>query len=86
MVSLQSHPCVFVSQVKYWESGQSEGQAETIAVSSRENHTKLENLRPYTEYIIEVRGYNSAGYGLPSHHFRVLTKKPRMLLFTVVYH
>ncbi|XP_004563822.3 contactin-1a [Maylandia zebra] len=63
-------------QVKYWESGQSEGQAETIAVSSRENHTKLENLRPYTEYIIEVRGYNSAGYGPPSHHFRVLTKKP----------
>uniref|UniRef100_A0A669D359 Contactin 1 n=1 Tax=Oreochromis niloticus TaxID=8128 RepID=A0A669D359_ORENI len=62
--------------VKYWESGQSEGQAETIGVSSRENHTKLENLRPYTEYIIEVRGYNSAGYGPPSHHFRVLTKKP----------
>lgn len=63
-------------QVKYWKAGENEGEALKVVVSSRENHTKLENLTPYTDYIIEVRGYNSAGYGPASHHFRVLTKKP----------
>uniref|UniRef100_A0A8C4FCK8 Contactin 1 n=1 Tax=Dicentrarchus labrax TaxID=13489 RepID=A0A8C4FCK8_DICLA len=64
-------------QVKYWRNHEdSEGGAQRLTVSGRENHTKLEGLRADSNYLIEVRGYNSAGYGPASQHLQIHTKKP----------
>lgn len=64
-------------QVKYWRNHEdSEGGAQRVVVSSRENHTKLEGLKPDSPYFIEIRGYNSAGYGPASKHYQIHTKKP----------
>jgi len=73
--------------VKYWRNHEDgEGGAKRVAVSSREKHTKLDGLEPNSSYFIEVRGYNSAGYGPPSKHLKIQTKKPRMLCFEAVEH
>ncbi|XP_041852368.1 contactin-1a [Melanotaenia boesemani] len=64
-------------QVKYWRNHEDgEGRARRVAVSSRENHTKLDGLEPFSNYLIEIRGCNSAGCGPPSKHFKIQTKKP----------
>ncbi|XP_023123676.2 contactin-1a isoform X2 [Amphiprion ocellaris] len=64
-------------QVKYWRNHEdSEGGAQRVMVSSRENHTKLEGLKPDSPYFIEIRGYNSAGFGMASKHYQIHTKKP----------
>uniref|UniRef100_A0A1A8NW40 Contactin 1 n=3 Tax=Nothobranchius pienaari TaxID=704102 RepID=A0A1A8NW40_9TELE len=64
-------------QIKYWRNHEDgEGGAQRVVLPGTENHTKLEGLKPNSEYLIEVRGYNSAGYGPPSSHFRIHTKKP----------
>ncbi|XP_071350262.1 contactin-1a-like [Trachinotus anak] len=64
-------------QVKYWRNQEdSEGGAQRVVVPGKENHTRLEGMKPDSQYLIEVRGYNSAGYGPPSEHLRIHTKKP----------
>ncbi|XP_008304413.1 contactin-1a-like isoform X2 [Stegastes partitus] len=64
-------------QVKYWRNHEdSEGGAQRVVVSGTENHTKLEGLKPDSHYFIEVRGYNTAGYGPASKHLQIHTKKP----------
>lgn len=63
-------------QVKYWKNhDDSEGGAQKVVVSGRENQTRLEGMKPDSYYLIEVRGYNSAGYGPASERFHVHTKK-----------
>ncbi|KAM9854667.1 contactin-1a [Aulostomus maculatus] len=63
-------------QVKFWRSQEdSEGGAQRVVVSGRENQTRLEGLKPDTLYLIEVRGYNSAGYGPPSEPIQIQTKR-----------
>ncbi|KAM8860475.1 contactin-1a isoform 1-T2 [Synchiropus picturatus] len=63
-------------QIKYWRhKEENEAGANRVAVSGRENHTTLEGLNPDTNYIIEIRGYNSAGYGPPSEHLHLHTKR-----------
>uniref|UniRef100_A0A8C1XQY0 Contactin 1 n=1 Tax=Cyprinus carpio TaxID=7962 RepID=A0A8C1XQY0_CYPCA len=55
-------------QVRYWrESVENEASAQRALVSSRENHTRLDNMKPNSHYLIEVRAYNGAGYGPASH-------------------
>ncbi|XP_074533175.1 contactin-1a [Halichoeres trimaculatus] len=64
-------------QVKYWRNQKdSEGEAQRVAVSGRDNHTRFDGMKPNSYYFIEVRGYNSAGYGPPSRRLQILTKKP----------
>ncbi|XP_075905735.1 contactin-1a [Nelusetta ayraudi] len=65
-------------QVKYWRSHEdSEGGAKTLPVStSKGNHTKLVELWPNSDYLIEVRAFNSAGFGPPSERLLIRTKKP----------
>ncbi|XP_039989807.1 contactin-1a-like [Xiphias gladius] len=71
---LQSH--VDGYQVKYWRNQEdSEGGAQRVVVPGRENHTRLEGMKPDSHYLIEVRAYNSAGYGPPSEHLQIHTKK-----------
>ncbi|MEQ2303075.1 hypothetical protein AMECASPLE_012985, partial [Ameca splendens] len=63
--------------VKYWRQNEdSEGGAPRVVVSGKINHTRLESLKPSSVYIIEIRGFNSAGYGPPSKHIKIHTKKP----------
>lgn len=74
-----------MSQVKYWRSNEdSEGGAQRVVVPSRENHTRLEDMKANSNYLVEVRGYNSAGYGPPSERLNIRTKKSRMLCFKEV--
>lgn len=78
--SRQCHLCMF--QVKFWRNHEdSEGTAQSVIVPSRENHTRLEGMKANSNYFVEVRGYNSAGYGPPSERLLIHTKKPRMLFF-----
>ncbi|XP_056138665.1 contactin-1a-like isoform X2 [Lampris incognitus] len=63
-------------QVKYWRKREdSEAGAQRAVVSSKENHTKLEGMKPSSFYLIEVRAYNAAGYGPSSQHLEIYTKK-----------
>lgn len=41
------------------------------------NQTLLENMLPDSHYLVEVRAYNSAGFGPPSEHYEMYTKKAR---------
>lgn len=67
-------------QVKYWRTHEdNEGAAKWVVVPSRGNHTRLDDMVPNSNYLIEVRGYNSAGYGPPSERLQIRTKKSRML-------
>ncbi|XP_037539657.1 contactin-1a [Nematolebias whitei] len=64
-------------QIKYWRNHEdSEGGAQRVVALAMDNHTKLEGLRSNSEYLVEVRGYNSAGYGPPSKRIKIHTKKP----------
>ncbi|KAM8890784.1 contactin-1a isoform 2-T2 [Spinachia spinachia] len=64
-------------QVKYWKSKEdSEGGAQRVVVPGSENHTRLEGMKPDSHYLVEVRGYNSAGYGPASEHLQIHTKRP----------
>ncbi|XP_053174684.1 contactin-1a-like [Scomber japonicus] len=63
-------------QVKYWRNQEdSEGGAMRVVVPGTENQTRLEGMKPNSDYLIEVRGFNSAGYGPPSKHLQIHTKK-----------
>ncbi|XP_034001874.1 contactin-1a-like isoform X1 [Trematomus bernacchii] len=64
-------------QVKYWRSEEdSEGGAQRVVVSANENSTRLEGMKPFSYYLVEVRAYNSAGFGPASEPFQILTKRP----------
>ncbi|KAL0968766.1 hypothetical protein UPYG_G00271410 [Umbra pygmaea] len=63
-------------QVRFWSMGEdSEASSHKVVVTSKENQTRLETLTPDSQYFIEVRAYNAAGYGPPSQHVQILTKK-----------
>uniref|UniRef100_A0A7N6BN63 Contactin 1 n=1 Tax=Anabas testudineus TaxID=64144 RepID=A0A7N6BN63_ANATE len=42
------------------------------------NHTRLEGMKPNSHYLVEIQGYNSAGFG-PPRRIHIHTKKARML-------
>ncbi|XP_051546220.1 contactin-1a-like isoform X1 [Myxocyprinus asiaticus] len=64
-------------QVRYWcSSTENEASAQRVLVSGRENHTRLENMKPDSHYLIEVRAYNGAGYGPAGQRHEIYTKKP----------
>uniref|UniRef100_A0A7N6ATM6 Contactin 1 n=1 Tax=Anabas testudineus TaxID=64144 RepID=A0A7N6ATM6_ANATE len=66
-------------QLKYWRNQEdSEGGAQKVVVSSQENHTRLEGMKPNSHYLVEIQGYNSAGFG-PPRRIHIHTKKARML-------
>uniref|UniRef100_A0A8D0AFU1 Contactin 1 n=1 Tax=Sander lucioperca TaxID=283035 RepID=A0A8D0AFU1_SANLU len=72
-------------QVKYWRNQEdSEGRAQRVVVPGSENHTRLESMKPDSHYLIEVRGYNSAGYGPASEHLQIHTKKGSALKTTTL--
>ncbi|KAI4877290.1 hypothetical protein NFI96_011836, partial [Prochilodus magdalenae] len=61
-------------QVRYWKKSiENEDTAQRI--SSRENQTRLDNMKPDSHYVINVRAFNGAGYGPPSQHYEIYTKK-----------
>lgn len=71
------------SQVKYWRKKEdTEGGAHTVVASGRENHTRVDGMKPDSLYLIEIRGYNSAGYGPASERLEIHTKKPRTFAMT----
>uniref|UniRef100_A0A3Q3JEG8 Contactin 1 n=1 Tax=Monopterus albus TaxID=43700 RepID=A0A3Q3JEG8_MONAL len=63
-------------EVTYWRNlEESESDAQKAEVPSRDNHTRLVGMKPDTQYLIKVRGSNSAGPGPPSDHLLIHTKK-----------
>ena len=71
---------LYVFQIKYWRKGEdNEKETKSVVVSSRENQTRLDGLKPDSLYFIELRAYNAAGYGPPSQPVEIYTKKARRL-------
>lgn len=67
------------SQVKFWRNHEeSEGGAHTVTASNADTNTRLDGMKPNSNYLLEVRGYNTAGYGPPSERLQIRTKKARM--------
>lgn len=63
-------------QVRYWrQTVENEASAQRVLVPSQENHTRLDHMKPNSNYYIEVRAYNGAGYGPASVRHEVHTKK-----------
>lgn len=54
-----------------------ENEASAHRISSRENQTRLDNMKPNSHYVIEVRAFNGAGYGPASQRYEIHTKKAR---------
>lgn len=66
-------------QVKFWKNPEeSEGGAQTVTASNADTSTRLEGMKPNSNYLIEVRGYNTAGLGPPGERLVIRTKKARM--------
>ncbi|XP_036432204.1 contactin-1a isoform X1 [Colossoma macropomum] len=61
-------------QVRYWRKSM-ENEATAQRISNRENQTRLDNMKPDSHYVIEVRAFNGAGYGPPSQRYEIHTKK-----------
>uniref|UniRef100_W5UJ45 Contactin-1a n=1 Tax=Ictalurus punctatus TaxID=7998 RepID=W5UJ45_ICTPU len=61
-------------QVRYWRKSV-ENEASAHRISSRENQTRLDNMKPNSHYVIEVRAFNGAGYGPASQRYEIHTKK-----------
>ncbi|KAB5565801.1 hypothetical protein PHYPO_G00245680 [Pangasianodon hypophthalmus] len=61
-------------QVRYWRKSM-ENEASAQRISSRENQTRLDNMKPNSHYVIEVRAFNGAGYGPASQRYEIYTKK-----------
>lgn len=52
-----------------------------MTASNADTNTRLEGMKPNSNYLIEVRGYNTAGYGPPSERLQIRTKKARTRFF-----
>ncbi|XP_060770609.1 contactin-1a [Neoarius graeffei] len=61
-------------QVRYWRKSM-ENEASAQRISSRESQIRLDNMKPNSHYLIEVRAFNGAGYGPASQRFEIQTKK-----------
>ncbi|KAL2093610.1 hypothetical protein ACEWY4_010922 [Coilia grayii] len=70
------HLAVEGYQLKYWrKTAEHESTHPPIMVSSIDNHTRVEKLKPNSHYIMELRAFNSAGLG-PPQRVEIATKKP----------
>ena len=68
--------------MKYWRKyDDTEPGANRIFVPATMNQTRLENMLPDAHYLIEVRAYNGAGFGPPSEHCEMFTRRPRETTF-----
>uniref|UniRef100_A0AAY4DXS2 Contactin 1 n=1 Tax=Denticeps clupeoides TaxID=299321 RepID=A0AAY4DXS2_9TELE len=69
-------PTVDGYQVRYWKKQvETESQHMPIMLSNRDNQTRIENLKPNSHYMMEVRAFNNAGLG-PPKRIEISTKKP----------
>ncbi|KAI2665439.1 Contactin-1 [Labeo rohita] len=64
-------------QIRYWRKyDDNEAAASRVLVHRTINQTRLENMRPDSHYLIEVRAFNGAGLGPPSEHCEMFTRRP----------
>uniref|UniRef100_A0A8C1JBM3 Contactin 1b n=1 Tax=Cyprinus carpio TaxID=7962 RepID=A0A8C1JBM3_CYPCA len=62
-------------QIRYWRKyDDNEAAASRVLVHRAINQTRLENMRPDSHYLIEVRAFNGAGLGPPSEHCEIVYK------------
>lgn len=74
-------------KIRYWRKyDDNEAAASRVLVHSSVNQTRLENMRPDSHYLIEVRAYNGAGLGPPSEHCEMFTRRPRKHLIPRYLH
>ncbi len=72
------HVSSFGVQIRYWRKyDDNEAAASRVIVHRTNNQTRLENMRPDSHYLIEVRAFNGAGLGPPSEHCEMFTRRPR---------
>uniref|UniRef100_A0A673HSV7 Contactin-1a-like n=1 Tax=Sinocyclocheilus rhinocerous TaxID=307959 RepID=A0A673HSV7_9TELE len=71
-------------QIRYWRKyDDNEAAASRVIVHRTMNQTRLENMRPDSHYLIEVRAFNGAGLGPPSEHCEMFTRRPRKRLLDI---
>lgn len=63
-------------QVRYWRKSM-ENEASAQRISSRDNQTRLDSMKPNSNYVVEVRAFNGAGYGPTSQRREIRTEKAR---------
>lgn len=69
--------CLCGFQLKYWRKQiENDSTNPPIMVSSLDNQTRVERLKPNSRYTMEVRAFNSAGLG-PPKRIEITTKKAR---------
>uniref|UniRef100_A0A8C4QQ90 Contactin 3a, tandem duplicate 2 n=1 Tax=Eptatretus burgeri TaxID=7764 RepID=A0A8C4QQ90_EPTBU len=61
-------------RIQYWIADWNDTQL--VLTSANETSKELSGLLPSTTYIVEIRAYNSAGFGPPSDLINVTTLKP----------
>lgn len=77
-MNLNPHVSSFGVQIRYWRKyDDNEAAASRVLVHRAINQTRLENMRPDSHYLIEVRAFNGAGLGPPSEHCEMFTRRPR---------
>ncbi|KAJ8382833.1 hypothetical protein SKAU_G00036110 [Synaphobranchus kaupii] len=63
-------------QVRYWRKyHDNEASAHRIQVPASEKQIRLEKMVPNSHYMIEVRAFNSAGFGPAGDIYEIYTKK-----------
>lgn len=68
-----------LSQVKFWRNHEEdEGGAHTVTTFTTETNTRLEGMKPNSNYLVAIRACNTAGCGPPSERLMIRTKKARM--------
>ncbi|KAG5845127.1 hypothetical protein ANANG_G00135550 [Anguilla anguilla] len=69
-------PVVEGYQVRYWRKHHdNEASSHRVQVPASQKHIELKNLQPNSHYLIEVRAFNTAGFGPAGDVFEVYTKK-----------
>ncbi|XP_066489779.1 contactin-1 [Tiliqua scincoides] len=69
------NPAVTGYQIRYWSIHEKEIAANKIQASSQNISARLENLKPDTQYRVDVAAFNTAGIGPPSSSLVFITEK-----------
>ncbi|XP_053114234.1 contactin-1 isoform X2 [Hemicordylus capensis] len=70
-----SNPSLTGYQIRYWSVHEKEIAANKVQVSNKNVSVRLENLKPDTQYHVDVAAFNSAGIGPTSSTLVFTTEK-----------
>ncbi|KAJ7329753.1 hypothetical protein JRQ81_015927 [Phrynocephalus forsythii] len=69
------NPAVTGYEIRYWSNREKEIAANKVQVSNQNFSVRLENLKPDTQYYVDVAAFNTAGFGPTSNTLAFVTEK-----------